>query len=35
MKARGAMRMLKYREKVVERLDSIMEVMEEWSSMRL
>jgi hypothetical protein len=26
--------MLKYREKVVERLDSIMEVMEEWSSMR-
>jgi hypothetical protein len=34
MKARGAMRMLKYREKVVERLDSIMEVLEEWSSMR-
>jgi hypothetical protein len=34
MKARGAMRMLKYREKVVEWLDSIMEVMEEWSSMR-
>jgi hypothetical protein len=34
MKAYGAMRMLKYREKVVERLDSIMEVMEEWSSMR-
>ena len=34
MKARGAMRMLKYREKVVERLDSIMEVLEEWSSVR-
>jgi hypothetical protein len=34
MKAYGAMRMLKYREKVVERLDSIMEVMEDWSSMR-
>jgi hypothetical protein len=33
LKAYGGIRMLKYREKVVNRLVSIMEVMEEWRSM--